>query len=194
MLSMLVKIGQRADHGFDAPLGLLTDCHRRIERFLSVLATIASVRRGSVLPEADRRALEGALHYFDTAARRHSADEEESLFPRLRAVDDAAAAAACDALTRLETDHRIAEHHHGVVHALGMRWLADGTLPPDDATKLGAHLVELERLYREHIAIEDRDLFPAAARLLSSADLEAVGHEMAERRGVPFALPAGFSG
>jgi len=37
---MYLKVGQRSDHGFDEPLGLLSDCHRRIERFLKTLAAI----------------------------------------------------------------------------------------------------------------------------------------------------------
>jgi hemerythrin-like domain-containing protein len=191
---MLVMLGQQPDHGFDSPLGLLSDCHRRIERFLSVLSTIAAVRRGAALDDADRRALEGALRYFDTAAPRHSADEEESLFPRLRATEDAAAQAACATLDRLEADHRIADEHHAAVHAAGGRWLADGTLAQDEVERLLGHIAALERLYREHIAVEDRELFPAAGRLLSPADLEAVGREMAARRGIPFTPRAGLAG
>jgi hemerythrin-like domain-containing protein len=187
---MLVTIGQRADHGFDSPLGLLSDCHRRIERFLSVLTTISKVRRGAALGDADRQALEGALRYFDTAAPRHSADEEESLFPRLRASEDAAARAAFETLDRLEADHRVAEEHHAAVHALGTRWLSEGMLPEFEAKQMLDHLGQLERLYREHIAVEDRELFPAAGRLMSAADMEAVGREMAARRGVPFTPPA----
>ena len=38
---MPVRIGGRPEHGFDEPLGLLSDCHRRIERFLGVLAAVA---------------------------------------------------------------------------------------------------------------------------------------------------------
>jgi hemerythrin-like domain-containing protein len=189
---MLVTIGQSADHGFDSPLGLLSDCHRRIERFLSVLATIARVRRGGPLPDADRQALEGALRYFDTAAPRHSADEEESLFPRLRAAPDGAARAAWNALARLEADHRVAEAHHDAVRAICVRWLSEGTLPAVEAETLARHLGGLERLYAEHIRIEDRELFPAAGRALSAADLEAVGREMAARRGVPYAPPPGI--
>lgn len=189
---MLVKVGQHADHGFDTPLGLLSDCHRRIEQFLSVLATIADVRCGAALTEPDRQALEGALRYFDTAARRHAADEEESLFPRLRAADHPKAKAAVETLNRLEADHRTAEEHHAAVHTLGTRWLSEGILSAGDARRLGEHVAELKRLYTEHIAIEDRELFPAAGRVLSRAELEAVGREMAERRGVPFTPPDEF--
>ena len=190
---MLVKIGQQADHGFDSPLGLLSDCHRRIERFLSVLATIAEVRGGEALEEADRRALEGALRYFETAAPRHSADEEESLFPRLRASEHPEAQAACEALDRLEGDHRVAERHHDAVHALGRQWLEDGALPERDAERLIRHLRELGALYSEHIRLEDQRLFPVAGRALGAAELEAVGREMAARRGVAFTAPDGLA-
>lgn len=181
---MPIKIGGRTDHGFDSPLGLLTDCHRRIEHFLQTLVTIADVRRGERLGEADRAALEAALRYFDTAAPRHSADEEDSLFPRLRAVDEPSAQAACDAVRRLEADHRRAEQHHDVVAALGHRWLAEATLGEEDVATLREHLTQLQHLYQEHIAVEDTQVFPVAGRVLKPSDLEAVGREMAARRGI----------
>lgn len=187
---MLVKIGGPVDHGFDAPLGLLSDCHRRIERFLEVLVTIADARRGAELSAADQNALTAALKYFRTAAPRHSADEEESLFPRLRSSDDPAAKAALARLDALEADHRVAEDHHDAVNLICERWLRMGTLRASDARNLREHLAALERLYRRHIAVEDQELFPAAGQALDAADLEAVGREMAARRNVPFTPPA----
>jgi len=38
------------------------------------------------------------------------------------------------------------------------------------------------RAVAEHITIEDRDVFPAAARLLSATQIHEVGREMAKRR------------
>ena len=87
---------------FDDPLGMLTACHRRIERNL---ATLARLQRH--LPEhgcdADARAAaRSILKYFDTAAPNHHADEEESLFPRLRQL----APGDADAIANdLERDH-----------------------------------------------------------------------------------------
>ena len=54
----------------------MSDCHRRIERFLTVLVRVAE--RGSLEGEA-RGAFEAALRYFRDAAPKHTADEEESL-------------------------------------------------------------------------------------------------------------------
>jgi hemerythrin-like domain-containing protein len=185
---MLIRLGEGADHGFREPLGLLSDCHRRIERFLAALVSVAA-RGGASLAPQDRRLLETALHYFATAAPRHTADEEESLFPRLRASGDPQAATALDAVQRLEADHRRAEVHHAAVDDLGRRWLAGGTLPDTDAAALERHLEALQQLYGAHIDVEDRELFPTAARLLSQSELEAMGREMADRRGVPFDPP-----
>jgi hemerythrin-like domain-containing protein len=187
---MPITIGQRTDHGFDAPLGLLSDCHRRIERFLFALVTIARTRRGGALDAGDRQALEAALRYFSTAAPRHSADEEESLFPRLKKSDDADVQSALAVLERLEADHRVADAHHAEVDTIARHWLSAGELTPQQTETLIGHLTALEELYRGHIAVEDRDLFPAAGRALSAEELEDVGREMAARRNVPFRPPS----
>ena len=178
----LRKTGQRMDQGFEAPFGPLSEGHRRTEGLLSGLLTVADGRRGGALAEPDREALTAGLHYFRTVLPRHSADEEQSLFPRLRASDDSQAKAAIRMVERLEADHRVAEDHHDAVDALGCRWLREGTLPAGDARALREHLVALERLYRRHIAVEDQELFPIARRVLTAAELGAIGHEMAARR------------
>ena len=179
---MPIQIGQRPDHGFDEPLGLLSDCHRRIEHFLYVLATVAEDAHGGELNPPYRRALESAMTYFAEAAPRHTADEEVSLFPRLRDNADATLAAALAALDALERDHDQANAHHTAVDALARQWLATGRLSETDATTLLEHLTSLQALYRRHIAIEDREVFPAAARALDRAQISQIGNEMAARR------------
>jgi hemerythrin-like domain-containing protein len=182
---MLIEIGQHPDHGFDEPLGLLSDCHRRIEHFLRVLTAIDQQTHGGTLTSAQRDQLDGAIVYFATAAPRHTADEEQSLFPRLRARADPVAARALDTVTKLEEEHEAAGRRHRAVDGLVRHWLADGHLAPEDATALREHLAALTDLYARHIGIEDRELFPAAARLLSALDIQAIGREMADRRSVP---------
>jgi hemerythrin-like domain-containing protein len=179
---MALKIGQRPDHGFDEPLGLLSDCHRRIEHFLRVLAVIAGRVNGGTLGAAEREQLEAALIYFATAAPRHTADEEESLFPRLEASDDPNARAVLERIRALESDHGVANGHHHAVDGLVRQWLADDRLAEPEVRTLQEHLIALEALYVAHIAIEDREVFPAAARTLSPADLNDIGREMAARR------------
>jgi hemerythrin-like domain-containing protein len=179
---MFLKIGQRPDHGFDEPLGLLRDCHRRIEHFLSVLMSISSQHAGEHLDTRSREQLEGALRYFATAAPRHTADEEQSLFPRLAAAHDPNSRKAIELVQRLECDHTDASVLHATVDRLGRQWLQAGALPAGDAMSLREAVERLDSLYKSHIAVEDQQLFPAAAGLLSADDLRDIGQEMARRR------------
>jgi hemerythrin-like domain-containing protein len=181
---MPIRIGVRPDHTFEEPLGLLSDCHRRIEHFLETLTALAARAGGAPLSDPHRLTLDAALTYFATAAPRHTADEEESLFPRLRASADPAALRALDIVARLEHDHAEAAAHHQAVDALGRRWLEQGTLDADRTRELRGHLAALALIYRDHIAIEDRELFPSAARLLTADQVREVGREMAARRQV----------
>lgn len=182
----MLKIGGQADHGFDEPLGLLSDCHRRIEFFLDVLLRVSRQERGHDLSTDGRRALERALEYFATAAPRHTADEEESLFPLLRRQERPEAAEVMSVVDRLEGDHRRADAGHAAVHRLATKWMSEGRLSDEDAQELTDALESLRRIYEGHIDVEDREVFPAASRLLSSEELERVGREMAERRGVKY--------
>ena len=112
---MALSIGQPRDHSFDEPLGLLSDCHRRIEHFLHVLEVIANRTGDAPLTAVERADLDTAVTYFATAAPKHTADEEQSLFPRLRASGDPGARQALDVITRLERDHSRADAHHRAV-------------------------------------------------------------------------------
>jgi hemerythrin-like domain-containing protein len=188
---MGILLGQTADHGFDQPLGLLSDCHRRIERFLDGMLIIARTQAGQPLTADSRRFLEQALAYFRTAAPRHTADEEESLFPRLRASRDRAVRRLLLVVERLEADHRLAEAGHARADLLVRQWFGEHVLHADAAEELVDVLASLRRIYDAHIVVEDHELFPAAGRLLTGDDLEDVGREMAQRRGVPFENPVG---
>jgi hemerythrin-like domain-containing protein len=179
---MLLKIGQRPDHGFDRPLGLLSDCHRRIEHFLGILVTIAREAHGAPVTDAQRSQLQAAVTYFAVAAPKHTADEEHSLFPRLRESRDEGAVRALHLVDRLEQEHHAAEGHHRVVDRLVTRWLSDGSLPDGEATELSLQLAMLRKIYEAHIALEDGVVFPVATRTLSDDQLRAIGREMAARR------------
>ncbi len=181
---MPIQIGQRPDHDFNEPLGLLSDCHRRVKHFLAVLVTVAGENDGGALTPAQRKALGASLTYFENAAPKHTADEEVSLFPRLRATGDPAAARALELIDRLEHDHTEAEGHHTRANALVRQWLEHDRLATADAAELRVHLDRLQAIYKAHIAVEDEELFPAAQRLLDAIQLREIGREMAARRQV----------
>lgn len=181
---MPVQLGSRPEHGFDQPLGLLSDCHRRIERFLEMLQKVAAQGAASALNDEQRRAVDTALEYFRTAAPRHTADEEESLFPMLRAIGSADSSAALQIVESLEQDHAAANLAHAEVDRLFGVWIGQGGLDESQSKKLSLLLRELREMYRQHIAVEDNDLFPLAARVLRPEQLKELGKQMAQRRGL----------
>jgi hemerythrin-like domain-containing protein len=184
-----IVIGAKRESDFTDPIGMLSDCHRRIERFLEVLAAIATQAQGGPLAETQRAAFETALRYFREAAPKHTADEEESLFPRLHSLNRPGLSALLARIEDLSQDHVRAEMDHQEVDRLGQSWLANGQLSVQEASQLVAVLARLRKLHQSHIAIEDNEVFPHAARLLSAVDRDAVGREMAFRRGLK-AVPA----
>ena len=179
---MPVTIGSKPESTFADPIGLLGDCHRRIERFLAVLVKVAGEARGGPMSEDQRTACTTALRYFREAAPKHTADEEESLVPRLRAIDRPDVQTLLTKVASLEEDHVLAGTGHAEVDRLGCLWLAQDHLSPEQSARLNTVLGELAELYRHHIEIEDRDVFPLSAAVLSPADQKAIGAEMASRR------------
>jgi hemerythrin-like domain-containing protein len=180
----MIQIGAAPGHDFSNPLGVLSDCHRRIEYFIHLLVTVTEHAHGGPLNAEQHDALEAALRYFAEAAPKHTADEEESLFPQLRASQHPRAQEAVAIAAALSRDHHGAAAHHAAVDLLGRRWLADGHLAAAASAELAAHLAELTAMYRDHIAVEDGELFPLARRVLPAAAIAALGREMALRRGL----------
>jgi hemerythrin-like domain-containing protein len=181
---MAITIGAKPESDYTDPLGLLGDCHRRIERFLNLLASITRSAHGGALSAEQREAMETARVYFKKAAPRHTLDEEESLFPRLRAASDPRAAAALSLIEHLHADHEAADEMHREVDALVRQWLVEGVLATEMARRLAGLLDDLSNIYQQHIAVEESQVFPLAGRILSRAELEQMGREMAARRGV----------
>jgi len=179
---MPVQIGAKAHH-FTDPGGLLSDCHRRIEMFLGSLGAIAEVI-DHPLTENLRRALESALGYFSQAAPKHTADEEESLFPRLREMQNPEVVAAFATLEKLEQEHRSAARLHEVVDCLGRHFLSNGHLTDAEIAEFRRSVSGLAAIYTRHITIEDELIFPLASRMLSDSEKQNVAREMAGRRNV----------
>src|SRR5690349_5998308 len=133
---MPIVIGAKRESDFTDPIGMLGDCHRRIERFLNVLVRVAEQAHGETLNDEQRGAFETALRYFREGAPKHTADEEESLFPRLRRIQNDEVLALLARIESLEEEHVCADRSHGEVDNLGRLWLKDGRLPQERAARL----------------------------------------------------------
>jgi hypothetical protein len=137
------------------PIGLLSDCHRRIERFLQALRTVATKAAGGSLEAEHRRALEALSSIFAKRGR-NTADEEEDLLPMRRELASPCIPTVLADLDRLEAEHTTAEARHREVEELCQRWLRQNFLPPEDAARLNRLLKSLSALYPDHISLEPK--------------------------------------
>ena len=176
---MAVQIGGKPDAGFDDPLGMLVDCHRRVERFLNILCRVAERAEGRALSGEETDAVEASLRYFQESGPRHNSDEEDSLFPRLRAGEGKDVLAE---VNRLEREHFEAEALHKESAELYAQWMADGELQGPDRSRLRAATTRLEQIYREHIRIEEEVVFPRAKKVLDRSAVAEMGQEFRKRR------------
>lgn len=180
---MPVLLGHQGQPGFDRPLELMSDCHRRIEGFLAVLARVLDRYGSRELDDEGKVALRTAQRYFRVGAPKHTEDEEHSLFPRLRELGRADLRELLEAADRLEREHGEAERLHASVDARVDGWMESGRLSAAETRAIASDLEKLDHLYAEHIAFEDKVLFPAAAQALGADALRCIGDEMASRRG-----------
>ena len=179
---MGIQIGARPDAGFDDPLGMLKDCHRRIEHFLRILCVVVERAHGRAMTQEESAAIQAALSYFQVGGKRHNADEEESLFPRLRAAG--ADPAELEQVGVLENDHRNAERLHAEIDRLYAAWLETGWLNVDDEAVLRSTAERLQGIYAQHIEIEEKIVFPHAAERLNKEALAEIGDEFRARRDI----------
>jgi iron-sulfur cluster repair protein YtfE (RIC family) len=167
------------DAGFDAPFEMLAACHERVEHSLRLLERLAQHLTVHGADTQARDAARDVLRYFDVAAPQHHQDEERHVLPALRALGQGALA------DRLLNEHAqmAGAWAEARVHLLAVQAGDTSISRSDDADHRRAWR-ELARLYREHAALEDAIAFPAAAAALDAVQQQAMGDEMARRRGV----------
>ena len=172
---------------FTDPLGLLVHCHVKIELQLEALEKAVRMLAnddGDATPFA-MAIIAAARAHFGGPAVRHTADEEESLFPRLRKFAGDADSGLIAALRELEGQHRYLD----TVHAKFDELIDVAGAEPEpgqlDIDELELTVGELLGIYRPHIQMENEIIYPEAVRILSPDEVLAVGQEMRARRGLP---------
>lgn len=153
---------------------MLDACHRRIEHNLATLQRAAAALATDT--DGALAALAGVTGYFDQAGVRHKEDEEFSVFPRV--MDETTA----PLLRRLEEEHRTHDAIYLSVKAVVARVRAEPARAAELAPELQAHAAAMASAYRDHIAIEEAELFPHG-RALDPREIRAIGIEMRLRRG-----------
>jgi hemerythrin-like domain-containing protein len=167
--------------GFDAPLEMLAACHERIEAQLKTLERLAEhvAARGS--DTVAQSAAKTVLRYFDTSGVYHHQDEDEDLFPLLRA--------RAAALGRIEVAAAIdeLEREHATMDAQWRRLreklaaiaaIREAPLDAEEVTRFAW-------LYRRHMERESLLVFPFANEVVRQEERSELGKRMAARRGAP---------
>jgi hemerythrin-like domain-containing protein len=158
------------------PFARLEQTHRRLEERLSDLCcAVAELSDPGARSDALALIAE-TVGFFARGGGRHVEDEERTLFPRIRHLGELSAV-----LARLEEEHR---QHQSIERELGalVDRIQENGLDPSEVPRLVEVSRKLDQLYREHIAREERDLFPPLRRLLDPGTVEEMGREMMERR------------
>lgn len=170
----MIQIGAPAAT-IDSPIEHLVACHRRIEQRLDTLVNAADhlTDQRAAAVEAIRK----SIHFLDTNGSFHTADEEDSLFPRLRPKLTPEELAFVDSL---EAEHGTADTIYRELKKLAP---AAADQSSEDSIRQFAECARRFRgLYQKHIQSEDRILTALARRSLDAADIEQISQEMRARR------------
>lgn len=173
--------------GFEQPFDMLHACHERVERMLRLLEKIAQHWRDADLQSQVAQAARDVMRYFDQAGPEHHRDEERHLLPLLAASSDPAVRAWGE---QIQTDH-------AQMHALWLCLRSDLQVFVDASEKKKAvvsapealHWETFAALYRQHIELEEGQAYPWTKRQLGAQAQQAMGQEMAARRGLGQPIP-----
>ena len=165
--------------GFEVPLAMLAACHGRVQHQCETLQRLLAHLKDHGADGPAQEAARAVMRYFDTAARHHHEDEEQDLFPALLESMAGSDAIGLRELTAaLCNDHRTLERRWAGLHQQ-LSQVAEGHAAPLDDNDVAGFV----QLYEQHIAREEAELLPTAARLLSDAELDRIGRAMRIRRG-----------
>lgn len=164
---------------FDEPLEMLAACHERIEAQLATLERLGPHLEKTGCDAEAKAAAQAVLRYFDSAGKLHHQDEDEDLFPLLRArasvLGRPEVSAAIDELQR---EH---ETMDGQWTRLSERLRA---IAGGEARLDAEEVARFAWLYRRHMDSEATAVLPFAREILEAPQRATLGERMAARRKV----------
>ncbi|QKT03818.1 hemerythrin domain-containing protein [Ectothiorhodospiraceae bacterium 2226] len=182
-----MKLSRTPAPGFADPVGMLRACHERMRARLATLERLPAhlVRHG--VDRAAQEAAQAVVAYFERAAPRHHADEEDDLFPALRACAGRPGwlPSLAGQLEALAAEHEVLEQGWETLR-LDLHALAAGCAAALEAPTVTAWLAA----YRRHMEREETEILPRVAALLSASELARIGAAMEARRLPEPAQPA----
>ena len=154
---------KKRDPSHDVVAALLVE-HRHVARLLDVLERQLSVAsRGEPI---DREAVRSVMHYMTEGPDAYHHPREDAMFVRLAKRDPALR----KCIAGIERAHR-------TIGAAGKDLLVAAQRAPGrrgDESGLATRIRDYVGAQREHMTIEEHDLFPRARQLLDDGDLAAI--------------------
>jgi hemerythrin-like domain-containing protein len=160
----------------EEPFEMLAACHQRVLEMLDLLERLGAHLEQIGADGPARQAAKDLMRFFDLAAAHHHDDEELHLVPRLRRLDN-------DALAqRLLEEHRALVRQWSQIRVgLGRLSLHDDELS-EGLTVRRAAWKRFADDYRAHIALEEREAFPAVRPSIDASAMTTMGDEISGRR------------
>lgn len=166
--------------GFDQPFELLDACHDRVRRSLDLLRRLCGYLHARGCDDSAREAARDVLRYFDIAAPLHHEDEELHVFPPLLAAG--ADERLADLVRQMQRDHLLMAERWAAARG-ALQALAQGELRAFTREHEAA-FARFADCYADHLRHEDESIYPAARAALGDEARQAMGGDMAARRGV----------
>jgi hemerythrin-like domain-containing protein len=175
-----IRTNTSASAEIEDAVSLLLGCHERIRHFTAVAVRLAESQQA---PASERtQAARAVLRYYTVALPLHEADENESVYPRLK-----------NALLSSElasANEQMIEQHKNidatVAELIPMWQKIDQAPKAEDADALGPQLRDrtkhLSELWSDHLKLEEEQVIPALRQHLTAEDLRAIQQEMRDRR------------
>jgi len=176
---LLQPKSQESGSTLDRPLEHLTACHRRIEQRLATLERVAAHLDRS--PGDALEAMAACFRFFDSNGALHTADEEQSVFPRLQ---PRLSGEERIFIATLEDQHREADRLYAELKAIGGELQSGRPASRELQERYRAAASRLAELYRSHMAAEDQTLIALGQRVLTAPELAEISREMKNRRGL----------
>ncbi|HYL90185.1 MAG TPA: hemerythrin domain-containing protein [Burkholderiales bacterium] len=173
----MIQILKDPGPSFDEPLEMLAACHERIEDRLATLERLSAHLAAKGSDAEARAAAQSILRYFDTSGAFHHQDEDEDLFPLLRArAAERSRDDLCGLIDELGREHvtmtgewqRLREELAGITQG-------EARLDAEGAVRFAG-------LYRRHMQRETAAVLPFAREALTLEERSRLGERMAARR------------
>ncbi len=169
--------------GFDRPLELIRQTHRRLEHRCALMQRLVGHLQESGC-DADAQATAGHIvRFFEDEMARHHEDEDQEFY---QAVAEAAPAKSRPAIATLVADLR---SEHDQLQAVWRDVLRPQLIAIMEGRSKSLNREAVDRcemLYVSHVEREEQILLPIAEKHLSVARIERLGRGMAERRNQPY--------